>query len=129
MQSDENVLAHLRFVAHDRTIIRAATTGDHAAIRELLLCSFLIKDEADLTERLRADSDVVIELVALTADTLAGALMLSTMTAPFKGLGLAPIAVDARYRRQGMSAQLINDALARARAKRWRAVFVLGDTA
>ena len=49
------------------------------------------------------------------------------MTAPFRALGLAPIAVARDYRRRGYAASLIETGLKRAKTDGWFGVFVLGD--
>lgn len=40
---------------------------------------------------------------------------------------MAPLAVDLRYRKQGIGAQLMQDAFRRAEELGWKAVAVLGD--
>jgi putative acetyltransferase len=46
---------------------------------------------------------------------------------PTGTLGLGPVAVLARYRRQGIAASLIGKGLRRAREDGWRGVFVVGN--
>jgi putative acetyltransferase len=98
-----------------------------AAIRDLLLESYPTPAEADLVERLRADGDVRISLCAVVDGAVAGHVLLSEMRAPFRALGLAPLAVAAAHRRQGLGAALVNAAVAEARAEGWEGLFVLGD--
>lgn len=109
--------------------IRAETVSDQAAIRALHLCSFPTADEADLVERLRADGDVVFSLVSEVADCLAGHVLFSRLTAPFRALGLGPLAVYPEWRGQGMAARLIETGLAAAAEADWDGVFVLGEPA
>ena len=106
--------------------VRAESVSDRDAIRALHICSFPTPDEADLIERLRAEGDVVISLVAEVAECLTGHVLFSRMKAPFPALGLAPVAVFPEWRGQGMAAQLIEAGLAAAEAD-WDAVFVLGE--
>ena len=56
-------------------------------------------------------------------------ILFSPMVAPFRALGLAPVATAATHRRRGIAARLIGDGLARARRDGWEGVFVLGDPA
>jgi len=71
-----------------------------------------------LVERLRAGGKGRITLVAEAAGGSAGHVMLSQMRAPLPALGLAPLAVTAGCRRQGIGSALV--AAARDRAHRWR---------
>jgi putative acetyltransferase len=109
--------------------IRLETLSDVPAIHALLVESFPTTAEADLVARLRADGDAVLSLVADAEGGVAGHVLFSRMTAPLGALGLAPVAVAPRWRRQGVAARLIREGLARARAAGWEAVFVLGDPA
>ncbi len=109
-------------------MIRDAASDDVAAIRRVHLESFPTRAEADLVDDLRADGDAVLSLVAEEGGIIAGHVLFSRMTAPFRALGLAPVAVLSNHRRQGLAARLIQDGLARAAAD-WDAVFVLGDPA
>lgn len=108
--------------------MRLETPADTAAIRRVHLASFPTTAEADLVDDLRADGDVVLSLVADEGGVIAGHVLFSRMTAPFRALALAPVAVLPAYRRRGFAARLIADGLARAAAD-WDAVFVLGDPA
>ena len=109
--------------------IRAERREDQGAIRALHLCCFPTPDEADLVENLRAEGDVVFSLISEVADCLTGHAVFSRMTAPFRALGLGPIAVFPEWRGQGMAAGLIDHGLAQAVEAGWNAVFVLGDPA
>lgn len=109
--------------------IRAESEHDHMEVRRLHAAAFGTHAEADLVDRLREDGDAVISLVAEQAGALAGHVMLSRMAAPFPALGLAPVSVDSRYRRQGIAARLIEAGLDLARQQGWTGVFVLGDPA
>lgn len=108
-------------------IVEAETPRHHAAVRRLLLQAFPSSVEADLVERLRDDGDLSIALVAAQDDRVIGHVAFSRMAAPFKALGLAPLAVDADRRRQGIAAALVAEGLRQAEAAGWDAVFVLGD--
>lgn len=110
-------------------MIRQASAADDAEIRKLHLAAFPSPVEADLVERLQADGDAEISLVALEVGRIAGHVLLSKMRAPFRALGLAPVAVAEKHRRKGIAASLINEATALARDDGWQAVFVLGEPA
>ena len=95
----------------------------------MLAGAFESTAEADLVDRLRSDGDTVFSLVAHEGGAVAGFVMLSRMRAPFRALGLAPVAVRKEYRRRGMADSLIREAIRRAGEDGWEAVFVLGDPA
>jgi len=107
--------------------IREETAEVRPAIGDLHRQAFASPAEAELVDRLRADGDAVISLVAMAADRVVGHLMLSRMSAPFRALGLAPVAVTETWRRRGVAARLIADGIERAKAGGWDAVVVLGD--
>jgi putative acetyltransferase len=109
--------------------LRAELPSDRDGIRKLLRLRFPAPAEAELVDRLRADGEVAISLIAEESDGIMGHVLFSRMSAPFPALGLAPVAVDPAWRRQGIAARLIEDGLAKARDTGWRAVFVLGDPA
>ena len=83
-------------------------------------------DEARLVERLRADGDAVISLVAETEEGLVGQILLSRLDAPFRALALAPVSVMPEQQGGGIGSSLIEEGLRRAREQGWAAVFVLG---
>ena len=107
-------------------IIRAESPDDYTEIRKLHLTAFPGPGEANLVDRLRADGDAIISLVATKNDALVGHVMFSRMSAPFKALGLAPVAVLPDWRRKGIAARLIEDGIKWARKDDWAAIFVLG---
>ncbi|WP_211907373.1 GNAT family N-acetyltransferase [Pikeienuella piscinae] len=107
--------------------IRDFDANDAGAIRTLLRAAFPGPQEADLVEAIRRDGDAVIELVAGKVDAMAGALLLSRMRAPFRALGLGPLAVAEGARGRGLGAALVRSGAGRARAQGWEALFVLGE--
>ena len=109
--------------------IRLETVSDAPAVHALLTEAFPTDAEAMLVARLRADGDIVLSLVAEAEDSVIGHVLFSRMSAPFRALGLAPVAVVPRWQGQGIAARLIRDGLARAGSAGWEAVFVLGDPA
>jgi putative acetyltransferase len=54
--------------------------------------------------------------------------MFSKMTAPFRALGLAPVAVTPGWQGKGVGSQLIRWGLKQAERAGWQGVFVLGDS-
>ena len=85
--------------------------------------------EADLVDRLRADGDVAIALVAAEGGRIVGQILFSPLRAPFRALALAPVAVLPERQRQGIGSALIEAGLARATAAGWEGAFVLGEPA
>lgn len=105
--------------------IRFELETEYSAIRDLHLEAFPMAGEADLVDVLRSDDDAVLSLVAVDKDVI-GHVMFSRMQAPFKALGLAPVAVLAGWRRRGVADALIRVGLKQAKAEGWEGVFVLG---
>ena len=106
--------------------IRFEIETDFAEVRDLHLSAFRTAGESDLVSALRGDGDAVLSLVADDAGVV-GHVMYSRMKAPFRALGLAPVAVLADWRRQGVADGLIRAGLERAKKDGWEAVFVLGS--
>jgi putative acetyltransferase len=110
-------------------IVRDEQTADIAAIRALVTAAFGQPLEALLVDRLRADGDAVLSLVAVEDGELIGHVLLSRLTARFPALALAPVAVLPARQGTGIGGRLIRAALARAAEAGWQAVFVLGEPA
>ncbi len=106
--------------------IRDEEPADIAAIREVVEAAFHRQDEADLVDKLRADRDVVISLVALYGDELVGHVVFSKMVAPFSALGLAPASVKPNWQGSGVGTKLVRAGLTRAKENGWQGVFVVG---
>ena len=109
--------------------IRPEAAGDGEAVRRLLLGAFPAADEACLVERLHADGDAVLSLVAVEEEAVVGHVLFSRLLAPAAALALAPLAVRADRRRRGIGARLVEAGLERSKREGWRAVVVLGDPA
>ena len=107
--------------------IRHEQDSDYDVISTLVENAFGQPDEARLVEALRGDGHVEIAMVAVEHHEVVGHVVLSSMQAPFRALGLAPLAVLPERRRRGIGRALTNAALARAKLDGWDAVFVLGD--
>src|SRR5205085_1800971 len=108
-------------------IIREEKLHDRTAIHDVVRTAFGRAAEAVLVDQLRADGDSVVSLVAVDHIEIIGHVMLSTMKAPFKALGLAPVSVRPNRQRAGVGSSLVREALAQAQQGGWDAVFVLGD--
>jgi putative acetyltransferase len=108
-------------------IVREEHEGHYAGVRQLLIEAFPTPAEADLVAQLRQNGDAVISLTAVDGERVVGHAMFSAMRAPFKALGLGPVAVVPDMRRQGVAAELVKQGIVRARAGGWDAVFVLGS--
>lgn len=101
----------------------------YPAIRNVLVSAFPTALEADLVERLRQDGDLALSLAASSGGEVAGHVAFSPLTAPFRALGLGPVAVRPDKQRQGIGGRLIQTGLAHAEQAGWQAIFVLGDPA
>ncbi|MBN8942283.1 MAG: N-acetyltransferase [Rhizobiales bacterium] len=110
-------------------IIRPEQPADAAAIRRVLEAAFPGPAEAGLVEDLRADGDIAIALVVEDGADIVGHVTFSPMAAPFRALGLGPVAVAPARQGAGIGASLIREGLAAAGAAGWQGVFVLGDPA
>lgn len=114
--------------AEQRPEISQETAQDIAAIFLLLRSAFESEDEANLVKSLRSALDLPISLTAKMGRAYLGHIAFSTITAPFKALALAPLAVRTNMRRQGLGADLVRAGLLSAREKGYEGVFVLDET-
>jgi putative acetyltransferase len=112
-----------------RMMIREEQPADRMAIRSVVMAAFEREAEADLVDWLREGGDSTISLVAQENGAVVGHVLFSRMSAPFRALGLAPVAVSPEWQRAGIGGALIRAGLERAREEGWEAVFVLGDPA
>ena len=115
-------------------VIRPERAGDAPGVRAALVAAFGGTVEADLVDRLRADGDLVLTLVAEQADCIAGVVAFPRLDLDLGGrivpvLGLAPVGVLPDVQRQGIGGALIRDGVARMTDRAERLVFVLGDLA
>jgi putative acetyltransferase len=120
-----NIAANERSM--NNVLIRDEEPADIPAIRKIVEEVFLQPAEANLVDRLRADGEAVISAVAVDAGQVVGHIMFSRMNAPFRALGLAPVAVRPSSQGTGIGCQLIRWGLDQAKANKWHCVFVLGD--
>ena len=112
-------------------MIRDAVPSDYPAIRAVLRHTFPGDEEADLVERLRADGDVLVELVEASDIAVQGHVLYSPLAIERGGetlaaAALAPVAVLPALQRAGIGGALIRAGNARCAALGLEAIIVLG---
>jgi putative acetyltransferase len=112
--------------------IREAVAADAATIRAVHEAAFDTDMEARLIERLEADGDMRLSLVALREARCVGSLILSAMRAEadgeaFRAIALGPIAVRPECQKTGVGSALMEAAIAWARDRNYAAILLLGD--
>lgn len=112
-------------------MIRDATSSDYAAIRAVLRHAFPANEEADLVEQLRADGDVLVELVAVSDTAIQGLILYSPLAidrdgAVIRAAALAPVAVLPAFQGQGIGGELVRAGNVRCAAFGLDAIVVLG---
>lgn len=112
-------------------MIRYARAADRPAIAHVVEEAFGRPDEARLVERLRADGDAILELVAETDGLLCGHILISRLFADRNEMfaALAPLAVRPDQQRTGLGQGLVRMALEQAREFGVHGMLVLGDPA
>ena len=113
-------------------MIRPAEPRDAAPVRAVHRAAFPTAAEADLVERIEADGDAVVSLVAERQGEVVGHILLSRMRVEgdgraFRALGLGPVAVLPPFQRSGVGSDLVRGALAIAAATGEELLFVLGE--
>lgn len=114
-------------------IIRTAEKRDRSAIRLVEERAFGQAGEADLVERLVANDDVVLELVAEVGGAVVGHVLFSRLlvasgeSASFPAVALAPLAVEPDHQRKGIGAALVEAAHAILIQRGERLSVVLGE--
>lgn len=107
--------------------LRFVLPEDRAKITDLLTSAFPADDEARLVEDLRNAGDMVVELVAVIDGKIRGYIGFSRHYAPDRWVCLAPLAVDRKFRRRGVGAELTRYGLDFVRQQKAAAITVLGD--
>ena len=112
-------------------MIRHARPADHGVIAKINTLAFGQPDEADLIERLRAEGDMMFELVAEEADRLEAHILFSRLWAGNGRLyaALAPMAVRPDRQGAGLGSALVRAGLESAREFGACGVLVLGHPA
>jgi len=98
-----------------------------SAIDLLLRYAFDGDGEGHLVQDLRDDGDALVDKVWLDGSRVVGYVMFSAMQAPFRAAALAPVAVDANFRKQGIANTLINSGIQSLKKRGYEGLFVLGD--
>ena len=118
--------------------IRTEAPGDEAAIHDLIARAFAPMpfadgDEQDLVDRLRADGDLALSLVAVDADgAVVGHVGFSPATIDHTACGwlqMAPVSVCPSRQLQGIGSALIEAGLRRLREQGASGVAVVGNPA
>lgn len=115
--------------------IRPERAGDERAIHRLTLAAFEPMSYSDGTEAaaldaLRRDGDLTLSLVALDGDEIVGHVAFSPVTVDGSHdgwYGLGPVAVRPGRQRTGIGTALIEEGLARLRARGARGCALIGD--
>jgi putative acetyltransferase len=109
-------------------MIRLARPADHPAIRAILDAAFGRSHEGDIVEHLRADGDVMFELVEETDGAILGHLVFSRLWADSENLyaALGPLSVRPDVQNSGSGDRLTRAGLDTAREFGANAVIVLG---
>jgi putative acetyltransferase len=115
-------------------MIRDATPPDFPAIRAVIRHAFGQADEVNLVEQLRANGDVLVELVEATDIALQGHILYSRLNIERGGetlaaAALAPVSVLPALQRRGIGKALIEAGNARCAALGLSAIIVLGHPA
>lgn len=104
---------------------------ERAAIRAVNDAAFGGAEEADLVDKLRADGNALVSLVAELRERLVGHLVFSRMWIEtpdrmLTAVALAPVAVLPEHQRQGVGGRLIRYGLGLLRAQSETIVIVVG---
>ena len=118
-------------------IIRGEQPGDEAAIHDMVRRAFIGRpyadgDEQDVIDRLRADGDLLLSLVAEAGGAIIGQITFSPailMNGDRDWVVLGPVAIDPAHQGTGLGRALIVAGEAAMRAAGKAGVTVLGDPA
>jgi putative acetyltransferase len=111
--------------------IRSTAVGDHDAIRRINAAAFGQRDEAVLVDRLRADGEVLVELIAEAEASIVGHILFSRLPLvgevdTIEAAALAPMAVAPARQHAGVGSQLVAQGLRACAEAGVAAVVVLG---
>lgn len=108
-------------------VIRDVVPADLPAIHAVVAAAFGQADEALLVDRLRADGDALVELVAEADGEIVGHVLFSPLgIGDLGGAALAPLAIAPAHQRCGLGGALTRAGLDRCRQLGVPAVVVLG---
>ena len=113
-------------------LIRVERPDDVAAIHAVNVAAFPTPQEAMLVDRLRADGDLILSLVAEQDGAIIGHVGFSRMGIDDAGMwheavALAPVAVRPAHQRKGIGKALIERGLQTLKERGEVMVFVLGN--
>ena len=112
-------------------IIRETLPADFDDISRCILSAFQNDGEVALVRQLRADNDVVIELVAEEAGSIVGHVVVSHLSLnpsiSLKCGGVAPLSVLPGHQSNGIGSRLMEAVIERSRSAELDALFLLGD--
>lgn len=110
--------------------IRTQTADDDSAVWQINKAAFPTPAEAGLVERLNAEAEPLVSLVAEEHGALVGHILFSPVAlaadSDFFAMGLGPMAVLPNRQRRGIGGALLRAGLDACRELGCRAVFVLG---
>lgn len=112
-------------------MIRVASPNDYPAIRSVISHAFGQTEEANLVEQLRADGDVLVELVEASDIAIQGHILYSPLAIEGDGYvvnaaALAPVSVLKAFQKSGIGSALIRAGNARCAELGLDAIVVLG---
>lgn len=112
----------------DKLNIRIATQQDKPAIQELVKRAFNRNDEAEIIQKLEADGDVVIQIVADMEGQIVGHCLFYPVGVFNKlgAVGLGPMCVEPWVQREGVGKAMVESGLNHLREHGVSLVFVLG---
>jgi putative acetyltransferase len=113
-------------------LVRPETPADAGAIGEINRAAFGVSVEADLVDRLRADGDLLVSLLAEDGGRIVGHCGFSRLTVHNMGqvaraVSLGPVAVLPDKQRSGIGQLMIRDGIARLKRAHETLIFVFGD--
>jgi len=112
-------------------MVREELPEDINAICSVNTRAFNRTQEADIVDKLRRNCSDLLSLVAARQNDVVGHVLFSPATVESedkttRGSGLAPIAVQPEYQRQGIGSELIRAGISELKSKRSAFVIVLG---
>jgi putative acetyltransferase len=117
--------------------IRHETSGDETAIHHLTAKAFEPMEYSDgsepaIIDRLRADGDLELSLVAIVENEIVGHIAFSKVTiggSDNNWFGLGPVSVAIDRQKSGIGSKLINEGLAQIKANGAQGCVLIGDPA
>jgi putative acetyltransferase len=112
-------------------MVREERPEDIHGIHDVNERAFGQPQEADLVDKLRRNCNDVLSLVAVEQNQVVGHILFSPATVESQertvhGMGLAPMAVQPEYQRQGVGASLVRKGITKLESKGCPFVIVLG---